>query len=62
MFAYIPIIKLTQRRKDAKNLGIFNYGNYGRTIGHDISEKLTQHTLACFVVAELINKYRTPNI
>jgi hypothetical protein len=30
MSAYIPIIKLTQRRQDAKNLRIFNYG---RTTG-----------------------------
>jgi|GEM_PF-4571608 hypothetical protein len=34
MSACIPIIKLTQRRQDAKNFGIFNYG---RTTGHDMN-------------------------
>jgi hypothetical protein len=34
MSAYMPLIKLTQRRKDAKVLRLFYYG---RTTGHDIT-------------------------
>jgi plasmid stabilization system protein ParE len=36
MSVYMPIIKLTQRRKDAKNLRIFYYG---RATGHHIIQE-----------------------
>jgi hypothetical protein len=36
MSAYMPLIKLTQRRKDAKVLRLFYYG---RTTGHDIKPR-----------------------
>jgi hypothetical protein len=39
MSAYMPLIKLTQRRKDAKVLRLFYYG---RTTGHDMKGELSK--------------------
>jgi hypothetical protein len=44
MSAYMPLIKLTQRRKDAKVLRLFYYG---RTTGHDIIQRAGQAADVC---------------